>query len=62
MNKTIQAVTDRIIARSQVSRAAYLAKIEEPESKDHLEASCRAVIWRMDLPPAVRKIKPICVV
>ena len=33
MNKQIQSVTDRIIERSQKSRARYLAAIEKAKSK-----------------------------
>lgn len=42
MNSTIQKVTDRIIARSKVSRAAYLAKIERARKQGPLrgELSC----------------------
>jgi len=42
MNTMIQEVTDRIIARSQVSRAAYLAKIERARKQGPLrgELSC----------------------
>ena len=39
MNTIIQEVTDRIIARSTVSRAAYLAKIEKARRKGPLRGS-----------------------
>ncbi|MFT5996630.1 MAG: phosphogluconate dehydratase, partial [Glaciecola sp.] len=42
MNTIIQEVTDRIIARSKVSRASYLAKIERARRQGPLrgELSC----------------------
>ncbi|MEI9983665.1 MAG: hypothetical protein WDN69_10965 [Aliidongia sp.] len=59
MNARIAEVTDRIVARSAASRAAYLARMDAGRrSAGRIAPISAAPTSRMAMPPAIRPTRP----
>ncbi len=52
MNSTMLRVTNRIIERSRDTRAAYLARINQPKPTPCIVRNWPAAIWLTDSRPA----------
>lgn len=58
MNSTMLRVTNRIIERSRDTRAAYLARINQPKPTPCIVRNWPAAIWLTDSRPAGLTTKP----
>ncbi len=62
MHPVIQQVTERILARSEKSRAIYLQRMEKARRKGPHRGALACAIWRMVLLPVMRRKKLTCAV
>ncbi len=58
MNPNLLRVTQRIVERSQQTREAYLARIEQAKPPPSTDLNWPAATWRMASPPVSQRTKP----
>lgn len=58
MNPNLLRVTQRIVERSQQTRKAYLARIEQAKTATVHRFNWPAATWRMVSPPVSQRTKP----
>lgn len=58
MNPNLLRVTQRIVERSQQTRKAYLARIEQAKTATVTDLNWPAATWRMASPPVSQRTKP----
>lgn len=57
MNPNLLRVTQRIVERSQQTRKAYLARIEQAKTATVTALNWPAATWRMASPPVSQRTK-----
>ncbi len=58
MNPNLLRVTQRIVERSQQTRKAYLARIEQAKTATVHRSQLACGNWRMASPPVSQRTKP----